>query len=304
MARTLPSLNALHAFESAARLGSVTRAAGELHVTHGAVSRQIKALEAELGQPLFARHGRGLALTHAGLRLRDATGTAFQQLEASWSSLRRDSAPSALVLGCPGSVLARWVIPRLPRLAVELPGLNLHLVVNEGEFDPALAGLDAALLLAEPPFHQGWQVQELATESIGPVVSPRYAGFASLRGQPPAALLEESLLHTSSRPQAWPAWASANALEPGSLDLGAGFEHLYYLLEAAVAGLGVAIAPQPLVSADLAAGRLVAPWGFVQAPGRWVLCCRRGSVDGRITLLGEWLQRELSASQPAGPTAA
>ena len=303
MARTLPSLNALHAFEAAARLGSVTRAAGELHVTHGAVSRQIKALEAELGQALFARQGRGLALTPAGLRLREATGTAFQQLEECCAGLRRDSAPSALVLGCPGSVLARWMIPRLPRLAVELPGLNLHLVVHEGDFDPALAGLDAALLLAEPPFPEGWQVQVLAPESIGPVVSPRYAGFDSLRGQAPAALLGESLLHTSSRPQAWPAWAAAKGLEPGSLGLGAGFEHLYYLLEAAVAGLGVAIAPQPLVSADLASARLVAPWGFVQAPGRWVLCCRRGKADPRIALLGEWLRRELSAAQAGGPAA-
>src|SRR5690606_11301186 len=104
MSRKLPSLNALHAFEAAARLESVTRAASELHVTHGAVSRQIKALESELGKALFARQGRGLILTPAGLRLRDAAATAFLQLEETWSDLRRDSAPSALVLGCPGSV--------------------------------------------------------------------------------------------------------------------------------------------------------------------------------------------------------
>jgi DNA-binding transcriptional LysR family regulator len=138
MSRKLPSLNALHAFEAAARLESVTRAASELHVTHGAVSRQIKALEADLGKALFTREGRGLALTPAGMRLRDATGAAFQQLEESWSDLRRDSAPSALVLGCPGSVLARWVIPRLPRLSRELPELKLHLVVHEGDFDARL----------------------------------------------------------------------------------------------------------------------------------------------------------------------
>lgn len=298
MPRKLPSLNALHAFEAAARLESVTRAASELHVTHGAVSRQIKALEADLGKALFAREGRGLALTAAGARLRDATGTAFQQLEESWSELRRGSAPSALVLGCPGSVLARWVIPRLPRLSRELPDLKLHLVVHEGDFDARLSGLDAALLLAEPPFPEGWQVHELAAERIGPVVSPRYAGFDSLRDQPSRALLGEALLHTSSRPQAWPTWASNNGLDPDSLTFGAGFEHLYYLLEAAVAGLGVAIAPQPLVSQDIDSGRLMAPWGFVEAPGRWVLCCRRNEADARIALLAEWLRREL-AGDPA-----
>ncbi|MGH8025791.1 MAG: LysR family transcriptional regulator [Pseudoxanthomonas sp.] len=294
MHRKLPSLNALHAFEAAARLESVTRAASELHVTHGAVSRQIKALEEELGKALFARQGRGLSLTPAGVLLRDATGLAFQQLAQSWSELRRDSAPSALVLGCPGSVLARWVIPRLPRLGHELPDLKLHLMVHEGDFDARLSGLDAALLLAEPPFPEGWQVHELAAEKIGAVVSPRYAGFDSLRDRPPAALLGEALLHTSSRPQAWPAWASSNGLEASGLSFGAGFEHLYYLLEAAVAGLGVAIAPQPLVSEDIDSGRLVAPWGFVEAPGRWVLCCRRNEADARIGPLAEWLRRDLA----------
>ncbi len=294
MSRKLPSLNALHAFEAAARLESVTRAAAELHVTHGAVSRQIKALESELGKALFARQGRGLILTSVGLRLRDAASTAFLQLEETWSDLHRDSAPSVLVLGCPGSVLARWVIPRLPRLSQELPDLKPHLVVHEGDFDARLGDLDAALLLAEPPFPQGWQVHELAAERIGPVVSPRYAGFDSLRDAPASVLLGEALLHTSSRPQAWPAWARSNGLEAGSLGFGAGFEHLYYLLEAAVAGLGVAIAPQPLVSEDLASGRLVAPWGFVEAPGRWVLCSRRNETDARISLLAGWLRRELA----------
>ena len=98
MPRRLPSLNALHAFEAAARLESVTRAASELHVTHGAVSRQIKALEADLGKALFAREGRGLALTAAGARLRDATGIAFQQLEESWSELRLVTARCSLFI--------------------------------------------------------------------------------------------------------------------------------------------------------------------------------------------------------------
>lgn len=293
MARKLPSLNALHAFEAAARLESVTHAARELHVTHGAVSRQIKALEGELGKPLFTRQGRGLGLTADGVRLRDAASSTFQQLEQVWSDLRRDRTPSAIVLGCPGSVLARWMIPRLPRLGVELPALNLHLVVHEGEFDPRLQGLDAALLLAEPPFAEGWQVHELAIESLGPVVSPRYPGFESLRGQPASSLLDEALLHTSSRPQAWPTWAQGNGLSTEALTFGAGFEHLYYLLEATVAGLGVAIAPEPLVREDLASGRLVAPWGFVDAPGRWVLCARRNEPDARIALLAEWMRLDL-----------
>jgi DNA-binding transcriptional LysR family regulator len=294
MSRQLPSLNALRAFEAAARLESVSRAADELHVTHGAVSRQIRALENDLGRPLFTRQGRGLALTTTGVRLRDAAGTAFARLQEAYAELRRDDGPTALVLGCPGSVLARWVIPRLERLGRELPMVKLHLSAHEGAFDPHLAGLDAALMLAEPPWPAQWQVHELAPEYIGPVASPRYAGYVALQDQPVSALLDETLLHTASRPQAWPNWAVHNRLDPAALRFGTGFDHLYYLLEAAVAGMGVAIAPQPLVSEDIASGRLAAPWGFTRTTGTWALCAPQRSTDTRVAKLAEWLRRELA----------
>ena len=292
MARPLPSLNALRAFEAAARLGSVSQAAGELHVTHGAVSRHIRALEDALGRPLFVRDGRGLALTSDGQRLRDSAGEAFGVLQAGWTALQRGPRAAALVLGCPGSLLARWVIPRLERLAADLPDLTLHLSAQEGGVDLAAAGLDAALLLGEAPWPAGWQVWPLAPERIGPVLSPRHARFAALRDGPPRALLDEPLLHTASRPQAWPRWLASQQLADAP-HLGTGFDHLTYLLEAAVAGLGVAIAPRELVQADLDSGRLVAPWGFADTGGTWALCAARGNPDARIPLLADWLRRDL-----------
>lgn len=292
MARPLPSLNALRAFEAAARLGSVSQAAGELHVTHGAVSRHIRALEDALGRPLFVRDGRGLALTSDGQRLRDSAGEAFGVLQAGWTALQRGPRAAALVLGCPGSLLARWVIPRLERLAADLPDLTLHLSAQEGSIDLAAAGLDAALLLGEAPWPAGWQVWPLAPERIGPVLSPRYARFDVLRDGPPRTLLDEPLLHTASRPQAWPRWLASQQLADAP-HLGTGFDHLTYLLEAAVAGLGVAIAPRELVQADLDSGRLVAPWGFADTGGTWALCAARGNPDARIPLLADWLRRDL-----------
>ena len=292
MARPLPSLNALRAFEAAARLGSVSQAAGELHVTHGAVSRHIRALEDALGRPLFVRDGRGLALTADGHRLRDSAGEAFGVLQAGWTALQRGPRAAALVLGCPGSLLARWVIPRLERLAADLPDLTLHLSAQEGGVDLAAAGLDAALLLGEAPWPAGWQVWPLAPERIGPGLSPRHARFAALRDGPPRALLDEPLLHTASRPQAWPRWLASQQLADAP-HLGTGFDHLTYLLEAAVAGLGVAIAPRELVQADLDSGRLVAPWGFADTGGTWALCAARGNPDARIALLADWLRRDL-----------
>jgi DNA-binding transcriptional LysR family regulator len=295
MSRELPSLNALRAFEAAARLESMSRAAVELHVTHGAVSRQIRALESELGVALFAREGRGLALTPAGRQLRDGVAGAFDLLRQSCARLRRESRQAPLVLGCSGSVLARWVIPRLERLGRELPDLKLHLSAIEDRPAAALPGLDAALLLAEAPWPPEWQVDVLAPERIGPVFSPRHPHHAALREASAAALCREPLLHTASRPQAWPAWARAQRIAAGQLRYGQSFEHLYYLLEAAVAGLGVAIAPQPLVADDLAAGRLLAPWGFRTTRAHWVLCAPKRARDARLAVLAEWLRRELAA---------
>ncbi len=299
MSRELPPLNALRAFEVAARLQSISLAADELHVTHGAVSRQIRALETQLGVVLFVKDGRGVKLSAAGVRLRDVAFDSFERLRDVCVELKRQGSDAPFVLGCPGSLLARWFIPRLDRLNRELPQLRLQLSSSEGDLDPRRPGLDATLLFAEPPWPADMQVYELAIEAIGPVLSPRYARASELLQAPAAALLSEALLHTSSRPQAWPAWALRNGLAPTELNFGQGFEHLYYLLEAAVAGLGVAIAPQQLVAADLAAGRLIAPWGFAHTTARLALWVPARAVDPRAVQLAEWLRREQSQALPA-----
>ncbi|WP_290447203.1 LysR family transcriptional regulator [Pseudomonas sp. 21LCFQ010] len=297
MSRDLPPLNALRAFEAVARLGSVSQAAEQLHVTHGAVSRQLKLLEEHWGISLLRKDGRGLKLTDAGIRLRDVSAEAFDKLRAVSAELSQGSADAPFVLGCSGSLLARWFIPRLGRLNAELPDLRLHLSAGEGDLDPRRPGLDALLVFAEPPWPADMQVLELARERIGPVLSPHFARFEQLRQAPAQALLSESLLHTTSRPQAWPSWAQHNGIDPQALRFGQGFEHLYYLLEAAAAGLGVAIAPQPLVADDLRAGRLAAPWGFSETPAQLALWVPRRAADGRARQLAQWLREELNSAR-------
>lgn len=297
MSRNLPPLNALRAFEAVARLESVSRAAAELHVTHGAVSRQLRALEEAVGAALFVRQGRGVALTPLGHRLHGAAAAAFDPLRAAWAELRRGPQQSPLVLGCPGSILARWMIPRLDLLAHERPDLQLHLSANETRPDAQLAGLDAALMIATPPFPPDWQVHALATERIGPVLSPRWPGAETLVGAPPRALADHALLQTASRPQAWREWATRIDLDPDTLRMGTCFDRLYYLLEAAAAGLGIAIAPEPLVTEDIASGRLIAPWGFVDTDAQWVLCASKRSANPRIGQLADWLRGALGSSQ-------
>ncbi|MBK4998403.1 LysR family transcriptional regulator [Pseudomonas sp. S31] len=297
MAHDLPPLNALRAFEATARLNSVSQAAEALHVTHGAVSRQLKVLEEHLGVALFVKDGRGIKLTDAGIRLRDASFDAFDRLRGICAELGRDVSEAPFVLGCSGSLLARWFIPRLGRLKADLPELRLHLSAGEGDLDPRRPGLDALLVYAEPPWPTDMQVHVLAEERIGPVLSPHFAGFERLRQAPAQALLGEPLLHTTSRPQAWPTWAHEQGLNPGALHYGQAFEHLYYLLEAAVAGLGVAIAPQPLVADDLRAGRLNAPWGFSPTRAALALWVPKRAADGRAEQLAQWLRQELDSQR-------
>ena len=296
MSRDLPPLNALRAFEATARLTSVSQAAEQLNVTHGAVSRQLKVLEEHLGVSLFVKEGRGLKLTDAGTRLRDASSEAFESLRNVCAELTQSQVDAPFVLGCSGSLLARWFIPRLGRLNADLPDLRLHLSAGEGDLDPRRPGLDALLVFAEPPWPADMQVYELVSERIGPVVSPRYARYEQLRHAPASVLLDEPLLYTTSRPQAWPNWAQQNAIESKDLKFGQGFEHLYYLLEAAVAGLGVAIAPEPLVVQDLQAGRLVAPWGFNETAAQLTLWLPKRAADGRARQLAQWLKAELARS--------
>lgn len=292
--RDLPPLNALRAFEAVARLRGVGAAARELHVTHGAVSRQLRQLEEALGRPLLRRQGRGLALSEDGRRLHERAGPAFAALREAWMQARREQADAPLVLGCSGSLMARWMIPRLERLQADLPGLTLHLRPGEAPWPTGDGDVDAVLVAAEPPWPAGWKVRELAAEEVGPVLSPSYADQHGLRDAPASALLQRPVLHTRSRPQAWPAWVDAAGLDAGALRIGQGFDRLYYLLEAALAGLGAAIAPRQLVADDLAAGRLLAPWGFRATRAYWILAWPSRTPAAQPERLAAWLQAALA----------
>ena len=283
---------------------SVPAAAGEALLTEQAepeLPEMAEPLSLDIELPVLAEEsavqetlaGDGLDDLQAVDAELDAAFDAFERLRSTCADLRRQSEDAPFVLACPGSLLARWFIPRLDRLNRELPELRLQLSASEGELDPRRPGVDATLCFANPPWPADLQVYELAAERIGPVFSPRHARAAELAQAPASALLGEALLHTVSRPQAWPQWAASQGLGAAPLQLGQGFEHLYYLLEAAMAGLGVAIAPQQLVADDLAAGRLLAPWGFTATGGRLALWVPGRRSDRRAEQLAAWLAREL-----------
>lgn len=321
----LPSLNALRAFDAVASEQSVSRAAEVLHVTHGAVSRQIRQLETQLGIALFERAGRGLVLTVAGHQLAVATRQHFSGLARTCRELSRADGKAPLVLSCPGSFLARWFIPRMAELQRALPELELHLTASD-DSSVLKPGVDAVLRFQAPPLECGEneQLHILGPERIGPVMRPgqwpELEGASTLSpGQLAERLARLPLLHTGSRPDAWADWARHQGLAGAKLTAGQGpghpsfehsgfehpglehlgFEHLSYLLEATLVGLGIGIAPDYLVEEDLRSGRLVAPWGFVTTEARLTLVIPgdRGAPRHPATSeLVAWLSRQLAAT--------
>jgi DNA-binding transcriptional LysR family regulator len=253
-------LKALPAFEAAARHLSFTAAAEELHLTHSAISHQMKGLEGELGVPLFRRLNRRVELTEAGNAFLRAVRAALDVLETSAAQISAPAAQGPLVVSCLPTFMMRWLIPRLYDFNARHPDIGVRLSASFAPVDFARDGIDAAIRFGAAPWPEDVEAQPFLDEQIGPVCSPALLKRKGL--QRPADLRHHTLLHTESRPDAWPQWFKVSGAKEIEAKAGLRFEHYYFLLEAAVAGLGVAVAPQPLVAEDIRLGRLVAPFDF------------------------------------------
>lgn len=262
----LPSLPALRCFEAAARLENFSRAATELHLTHGAVSRAVRLLEAELGVALFERRRQRVYLTDAGRTLAQAVGNGLGLMRQAVGELRASARRERRwVLSCEPTLLMRWLIPRWPDFQARHPHLDVHLVAGGGPFSFG-HGIDLAIRRDDFAWPAHYHAAPLFAERIGPVCRPDKLAdwFAPHRHDPAAMTLRADAprLHTRTRPDAWHAWATAvghaDVAAPGQT-----FEHFYFSLQAAVAGLGVAIGPWHLVRDDLESGVLTAPLGFI-----------------------------------------
>ncbi len=293
----LPSFNALRAFEATARLGSMTAAADELSVTHGAISRHVRALEDELGVQLLRRGPHASEPTPEGQRLAEGVAAAIGVMQAAVEQLR----PGPLTLSCSDSILTRWLIPRLTRFHARNPAVELQFNVSYGHVDVVRENIGVAIrnTMIEPPGDV--VVRELATEWIGPVCAPEYLRTQRIRK--PADLAGARLLTTKTRLQAWAEWAAAAGVQGLELRPRERFEHFYVLIQAAACGLGVATVPRMLVLDDLQSGKLVAPFGFVPGPHRlalWIAPHLRSRPETQA--LATWLTDELK--ETAGPAAA
>lgn len=259
MRRKLPSTQALNCFEAAARHQSFTRAAQELNLTQGAVSRQVTALEAFLGVPLFRRTQHGMALTPAGADYARHVGQRLDALERDAVELMgRRGQGDSLTLAAVPTFATRWLIPRLPGLAAEQPELLVHLETRTRPFLFTDTGVDAALWAGTPQQLQQWagtQATHLMDEDVLPVCSPHL--LASAQALAPEALAAMPLLQQATRPEAWRQWFDAQGVDAPRAMAGPRYEQFSMQAAAAISGLGVALMPTLLVQDELTSGALV-----------------------------------------------
>jgi LysR family glycine cleavage system transcriptional activator len=285
----LPPLNGLKAFDAAARHLSFTRAAAELHVTHGAVSRQIAGLEDHLQAPLFVRGSRGLVLTPEGVQLARAVGAAFDMLRSAAAQVSRSGPASALRVSAPPTLAMWWLIPRMTALHHAHPHLRIELSTGVEPVDFGGDAYDAAIRrIASVP--RGMAAERFLDGRSIPVCSPGYQKQHRLRST--ADLADATLVVTRSEPQAWAGWLRRHKLrrEPAAAVLT--FDQLYFAIQAALDSLGVALAPAALVAPEIRSGRLCA---LAQAQGpvspAYALLSPRSSPKAQaIRTLGAWLK--------------
>ncbi|MCK3827326.1 LysR family transcriptional regulator [Pseudomonas sp. W2Aug9] len=285
----MPSLLALRCFESAGRFESFARAAHELHLTPGAISRAIRLLEEDLGVDLFERRSRRVYLTQAGKHLSRAVSEGLGMMSQAVREIRTEARRvRPLVLSCEPTLLMRWLIPRWSDFQKNHQGQDIHLVAGGGYFSFD-HGIDLAIRRDDFPRPAEYHVETLFTEKVGPVCRPekldQWFGKARKDLHSTAPLLQ-----TTSRPAAWQEWAAAKGLSLSAMQVQS-FEHFYFSIQAAVAGLGVAIGPWHLVRDDVHSGVLAAPLGFVEDGSRYCLLSPAALKNGSLEMeLLKWLQ--------------
>ena len=251
--RLLPSMSALSAFEAAARTGSFTVAARELALTQGAVSRQVRALEELVGRPLFLRSGQRVELTPAGQTYAEQIREALHRIGSA--TLNAIAAPQGgiLKLAILPTFGTCWLVPRLPGFQAAHPGIIIHFTTKVAPFDFRQEDLDGAIHFGDADWPNAI-CDRLLAEQVLPVCSPAFLDQHPVAA--PAELAALPLLHATTRPEAWDEWFAAQGA-PRTPGAGMFFEHFATVREAALAGLGVALLPLPLMDAELTAGALV-----------------------------------------------
>ena len=309
MPRRLPSLNALKAFEAAARHGSFTKAAEELHVTQGAVSHQVKALELELGLKLFRRARQRLVISDAGKSYLEVVRDAFDRLSFGTEHLLQRQSAGVLTVTVSPNFAAKWLVHRLGRFAEAHPGIDLRVSAAAHHVDFAREDIDLGIRHGDGQW-PGLHATRLCVEELFPVCSPKLArGSRALRA--PADLKRHTLLHVDDR-RDWGLWLAAANVADADPARGLVLNQAYLAIDAAVGGQGVALARTALAARDILEGRLVRPFDLaLKIPyAYWIVCPKTTAGLPKIRVFRDWLlaeaaeeSRRLEATAPLSASA-
>lgn len=284
-------MQALRAFEAAAREKSLTKAASTLHVTHGAISHQIKALEEDLGVRLFERAGRGIRLTDEGERFALRVRAAFGELAAGVQELAERSNPRRVRLSVTPSFAARWLLPRIGRFTAAHPDLDLDISANIAVVDLVRDDIDFAIRYGMGQW-PGVAADFLTDDVFFPACSPRIPGGIP---RTPADLARYTLLRADD--EYWAPWFRAAGVDLPEPDRGPSFNDSAHILQAAIEGQGVALARRTLIGNDLRNGVLVKPFE-IEVPGTrsfYLVYLPRMTESPKLAAVRGWLGKELAA---------
>jgi LysR family glycine cleavage system transcriptional activator len=306
MARPLPPLNALRAFEATARHRSFSRAAAELHVTPAALSHQIRGLEDFLGLKLFHRRARAIALTRSGELIYPGLNAAFAQMRRTIDLLERSGDDRVLVVSAPPGFTAKWLVPRLYRFLSANPDIDARISASQVFANFTTDGVDVAIRNGREPF-PGLHAQRLLDVRMLPVLNAKLLTEAGpVRG--PADLRRLPLIHDDSLSglSSWPRWADwfkragVDGLDGVDQGRGLRFNSADHAIEAAIEGVGVLLAHKALVVDELRTGRLIAPFDLeIGADRSFYLVCPLGrETEPKIAAFRAWIMAEVERGAP------
>ncbi len=298
MSDFLPPLTALRAFDAAARHMSFTLAADELNVTPAALSFQIKSLESHLGMPLFRRLNRAVELTEAGKALAPGAADGFQVLRDAWRTAKRLQDHATLTVTAGPALTAKWLAPRLYEFARRHPDIDLRFSATLRALDLRRDDVDVAIRFGvkdDDGLYSNPVRKEWSTPVMSPALAEQFPTPESLIKAP--LIFDDSLSFLEHRPD-WPQWFQAMGLDYVP-EHGTRFSQADHAVDAAIAGIGVALGRRAMILKDLEEGRLVAPFRTaIETEGRFRFVCLPGAIERpQVAAFHDWFFSEIEKTK-------
>jgi len=295
MTKKLPPLNSIKAFASAAKHQSFTKAAAELNVTQGAVSRQIAILEDYLGLDLFERKHQSLLLTKAAKEYLKSVNAALKILEQASAKLSKQTSREIINVSVLSSLSNKWLIPQLKKFKEKNPEYKINLFISSSHVNlDSRDDIDFSIRITKGNCWKGFKVEKLFKEEMVCVCSPEFKIKAPLKNV--AELLSHNLLFHSNRPNAWYEFFKHHKIKQNEIEINDGYQHSFMLIKAAKDGFGIGLVPKFLVEEELKTGQLKLAFSksFKSGYNYYLISQKQKSHLRKMQDFSEWIKNEPS----------